>query len=123
MDCNTQQLHSLAHMLTPAQMTIYSSGCFFTKDSFNKLPVKLNEMAQQQVKYKERTEETLLTTTTTQSFGLSRFPNNAYEAMKLTKGDVSLHLLLNFTKTLKKAINEKCQQNTKLICKLKKCIR
>ena len=99
-------------------------GLFFLQKTLStKLPVKLNEMALQQVKYNERTEETLLTTTTTQSFGLSRFPNNAYEAMKLTKGDVSLHLLLNFTKTLKKAINEKCQQNTKLICKLKKCIR
>jgi hypothetical protein len=66
-------------------------------------------MAIQQVKYKERTEETLLTKTFTQSFGLAGFPNNAYEAMKLTKGDVSLHLLLNFTKTLKKAINEEYQ--------------
>ncbi len=52
-------------------------------------------MALQQVKYKERTDETLLTTTTTQSFGLARLPNNAYEAMKLTKGNVSHRLVLN----------------------------
>jgi hypothetical protein len=80
-------------------------------------------MALQQVKYNERTDETLLTTTTTQSFGLAGFPNNAYEAMKLTKGNVSHRLVLNLKKTLKKAINEKYQQNTNLICKLKKCIR
>jgi hypothetical protein len=44
----------------------------------------------------------LLTKTFTQTFGLARFPNNAYEAMKLTK-------VFNFKKTLKKAIIEKYQ--------------
>ena len=109
MDCDTQQLHSLAHMLTPAQMTFYSPGCFLQKTLATKLPVKLYEMAIQQVKYKERTDETLLTKTFTQTFGLARFPNNAYEAMKLTKGDVSQCPVFNFKKILKKAINEKFQ--------------
>jgi hypothetical protein len=62
-----------------------------------------------QVHYKERTDETLLTKTFTQTFGLARFPNNAYEAMKLTKGDVSQCPVFNFEKTLKKAIIEKYQ--------------
>jgi hypothetical protein len=69
-------------------------------------------MAQQQVKYKERTDETLLsllTKTFTQTFGLARFPNNAYEAMKLTKDDVSQCPVFNFKKNLKKAIIEKYQ--------------
>jgi hypothetical protein len=30
-----------------------------------------------------------VTKTFTQTFGLTRFPNNAYEAIKLTKGGVS----------------------------------
>jgi hypothetical protein len=64
-------------------------------------------MAIQQVKYKERTDETLLIKTFTQTFGLARFPNNAYEAMKLTKGDVSKCPLFNIKNTLKKAIYEK----------------
>jgi hypothetical protein len=68
--------------------------------------VKLNEMALQQVKYNERTDETLLHKTFTQTFGLARFPNNAYEAMKLTKGDVSECPVLNFKKTLKKPTNQ-----------------
>jgi hypothetical protein len=38
---------------------------------------------------------------------LARFPNNAYEAMKLTKGDVSQCPLFNFKKT--EAIIEKYQ--------------
>ena len=42
-------------------------------------------------------------------FGLTRFPNNVYEAMKLTKGNVSHRLVFNLKKTLKKAINEKYQ--------------
>jgi hypothetical protein len=45
MDCDTQQLHSLAHMLTLAQMTFYSPGCFLQKTLATKLPVKLYEMA------------------------------------------------------------------------------
>ncbi len=45
MDCDTQQLHSLAQMLTPAQMTFYSPGCFLQKTLATKLPVKLYEMA------------------------------------------------------------------------------
>jgi hypothetical protein len=45
MDCDTQKLHSLAHMLTPAQMTFYSPGCFLQKTLATKLPVKLYEMA------------------------------------------------------------------------------
>ncbi len=112
--------NSLAHMLTPAQMTIYSLGCFFTKDSFNKTTCEIvwNGFTAGQVQRKNRG-----TTTTTQSFGLAGFPNNAYEAMKLTKGNVSHRLVFNLKKTLKKAINEKYQQNTNLICKLKKCIR
>jgi hypothetical protein len=106
MDCDTQQLHSLADMLTPAQMTFYSPGYFLQKTLATKLPVKLNEMALQQVKYNERTDETLLHKTFTQTFGLARFPNNAYEAMKLTKGDVSECPVLNFKKTLKKPTNQ-----------------
>jgi hypothetical protein len=90
-------------------MTFYSPGCFLQKTLVTKLPVKLYEMAIQQVKYKERTDETLLTKTFTQTFGLARFPNNAYEAMKLTKGDVSQSPVFNFKKILKKAINEKFQ--------------
>ena len=109
MDCDTQQLHSLAHMLTPAQMTFYFPGCFLQKTLATKLSVKLYEMALQQVKYKERTYVTLLTMTFTQTFGLARFPYNAYEAMKLTKGDVSQCPVFNFKKTLKKAIIEKYQ--------------
>jgi hypothetical protein len=96
MDCDTQQLHSLAHMLTPAQMTFYSPGCFQQKTLATKLPLKLYEMALQQVKYKERTDKTLLTKTFTQTFGLARFPNNSCEAMKLTKGDVSQCPVFNF---------------------------
>jgi hypothetical protein len=106
-DCDTQQLHSLANMLTPAQMTFYSTGCFLQKTLATKVPVILYEMALQQVKYKERTDETILTKTFTQTFGLARFPNNAYEAMKLIKGDVSQCPVFNFKKTLKKAINQK----------------
>jgi hypothetical protein len=45
-------------------------------------------MAIQQVKYKERTDETLLTKTFTQTFGLASFPNNVNKAMKLNKGDI-----------------------------------
>jgi hypothetical protein len=72
MDCDTQQLHSLAQMLTPAQMTFYFPGCFLQKTLATKLPVKLYEMALQ-VKYKERTDKALLTKTFTQTFGLARF--------------------------------------------------
>ncbi len=39
-------------------------------------------MAQQQVKYKERTDETLFTKTFTHTFDLAKFPNNVYKAMK-----------------------------------------
>jgi hypothetical protein len=82
---------------------------FLQKTLATKLLVKLYEMALQQVKFKERTYETLLTKTFTQAFGLARFPNIAYEAMKLTKGDVSHYPVFNFKKTLKKAIIEKYQ--------------
>jgi hypothetical protein len=82
--------------LTSPQSPFYSPGCFL-QDSCKKL--KLYEMAQQQVKYKERTDETILTKTFTQTFGLARFPNNAYEAMKLTKGEVSQCPVFNFKKT------------------------
>jgi hypothetical protein len=44
-DYDTQQLHSLAQMLTPAQMTFYSPGYFLQKTLVTKLPVKLYEMA------------------------------------------------------------------------------
>ncbi len=44
----------------------------------------------------------LFSKTFTQTFVLARFPNNAYEAMKLTKGDVSQCPVFNFKKTLKK---------------------
>jgi hypothetical protein len=69
--------------------------------------LKKKLIKRQQVKYKERTDETLLIKTFTQTFGLARFPNNAYESMKLTKGDVSQCPVFNFKKILKKAINEK----------------
>jgi hypothetical protein len=65
MDCDTQQLHSLAQMLKPTQMTLYSPGCFLPKTLATKLPVKLYEVALQQVKYKDGTDETLLTKTFT----------------------------------------------------------
>jgi hypothetical protein len=52
----------------------------------------------------ERTDETIHTKIFTQTLGLARFPNNSYEAMKLTKGDVSQCPVFNFKKTLKKAI-------------------
>ncbi len=46
MDCDTQQLHSLAQMLTPAKMTFNSPDCFcYKKTLATKLPVKLYEMA------------------------------------------------------------------------------
>jgi hypothetical protein len=89
------------------QITFYSPGCFLQKTLETKLPVKLYEMAQQQLKYKERTDETLLKKTFTQTFGLARFPND--EAMKLTKGDVSQCPVFNFKKNLKRAIIEKYQ--------------
>jgi hypothetical protein len=54
MDCDTQQLHSLAHMLTPAQMTFYSQGCFLRKTLATQLHLKLYEMALQQVQRKRR---------------------------------------------------------------------
>jgi hypothetical protein len=66
--------------------------------------VKLYDVALQQVKYKERTDETLLTKTFTQTFGLARFPNNVYKASKLTKGDVSQCPVFNFKKTFKKQL-------------------
>ena len=46
--------------------------------------------------------------TFTQTFGLARFPNNAFEAMKLTKGDVSQCSILRkfFKKQLMKNITE-----------------
>jgi hypothetical protein len=76
-ECSTLELHSLANMLTPSQMALYHSGCFFQKVLAMKATRDLYTLAMSQVSYKERTKTTMVTKNWASKVGLSRFPNNA----------------------------------------------
>jgi hypothetical protein len=54
-----------------------------------KAPRDLYTLAMSQVSYKERTKTTMVTKNCTSKVGLSRFPNNAHEAVLLTNGEIS----------------------------------
>ena len=106
-DIRTIELHSLANMLSPAQMALHSPGCLLQKVLALKTPSTLYALASVQVSYKERTKLTIVTKDWTSSIGLSRFPNNAHDAIKLVTGDISQDKTQTFKSKLFLSIKEK----------------
>ena len=106
-DIRTNELHSLANMLSPAQMALHSPGCLLQKVLALKTPSNLYDLASVQVSYKERTNSTIVTKDWTSSIGLSRFPNNAHDAIKLVTGDISQDKIQTFKNKLFVSIHEK----------------
>jgi len=103
-ECRTMELHSLANMLTPAQMAMHLPGCLLQKVLAMKAPRDLYKLAMSQVSYKERTNKTMVTKNWTNKVGLSRFPNNAHESILLINGDISQEKPMAFKKNLHAAI-------------------
>jgi hypothetical protein len=106
-DIRTIELHSLANMLSPAQMALHSPGCLLQKVLALKTPSNLYDLASVQVSYKAWTNLTIVTKDWTSSIGLSRFPNNAHDAIKLVTGDISQDKIQSFKKKLFLSIQEK----------------
>ena len=86
-ECSTMELHSLANMLTPAQMAMHLPSCLLQKVLAMKAPRDLYKLAMSQVSYKEKTNKTMVTKNWTNKVGISQFPNNAHESILLINGD------------------------------------
>jgi hypothetical protein len=103
------ELHSLANMLTPAQMAMHLPGCLLQKVLAMKAPKDLYKLAMSQVSYKERTNKTMVNKNWTNKVGLSRFPNNTPESILLINGDISQEKPMTFKKNLHAAIIKQFQ--------------